>query len=307
MDYNKLFEFLSNLTLKDVGVLTLVILLALLGLAGYVGFLYAKKFIDKMPLDNVHNTKLSSLKTHLFFTNMLAVIKIKLPSMDLGDVGRTRIFQDMLRIKFNEFYIRLLDVLDEKKLTNENFLEVNERLFNEAVEEYERKWKERGVPDIVSKKFHEWHLPRCTYTFNNIREIATSQILSTITEKMHAVLSLYNAILEMTIIDGENALVSLNGELAGLNYSGFVIGALNNKYRDRHIELNEVLGVDDVSYNVAWLENFKTGNYQKYSQNNMGFMEFSEKLVKLLNDSFVTEIIVKEVSSKYGVREFKVK
>lgn len=154
-------------------------------------------------------------------------LDFKIESLEMVEYGRTKIFRDLLRFKF-ESYEKIIVKIEEI----ENFDDLGRReLYNEIIstmaeitDEFEQKAKSEGIPSIVIHKYKSWRKSTLDYTLKNAEFITMSPIYKTNKDIMNAVYLLNIALLELTIAEAEKGLSELNGELTGLEYKGYIIG-----------------------------------------------------------------------------------
>ena len=154
-------------------------------------------------------------------------LDFKIESLEMTEYGRTKIFRDLLRYKF-ESYEEMITNIEEI----ENFDGLGRReLYNAIIgclasitESFEIKAKSEGIPSIVIHKYKSWRKSTLDYTLKNAEFITMSPIYKTNKDIMNAVYLLNIALLELTIAEAEKGLSDLNGELTGLEYKGYTIG-----------------------------------------------------------------------------------
>ena len=179
-------------------------------------------------IDNHNNDSIKSLLQHPFFCNIDNIIFLKIPNIDLGDAGRTRIFQDILSIQFKIILKNLREAIQTESITEDNFLDKNLEILRNSIAEYEKEWVNYGIPEIVIKKYKDWIFDRYEHIFNSLQSISkNSKIFDTLCLKQYVVLDNYASVLYMTTLDAEDVLSTLNGELTGVEYKGIVVGNLH--------------------------------------------------------------------------------
>ena len=185
------------------------------GMGLYFLYRFGKIYLSKYE-KKIINT---CLRDHYFFTRIDYFIDYRIEKLDFGDKGRKAIFRDMLKIKFEVWKKRMLDVIDMNEKLEKKVLD----LLFAGIKEYEDKWKDMGIPAIVIKKFNEWHDKRVSIVKDDIILICNSAIYKTTEEKKRAILSLFCETLTMSILDAEYTFKIINGDLKGLTYKDFII------------------------------------------------------------------------------------
>jgi len=165
------------------------------------------------------------LRDHSFFQKIDFALEYKIPHLDLGDKGRSRLFQDMLAQKFIAWKQIILLLLEKEEIfkSDSELLNANTKAITAVVKEYERRWKQLGMPRIAIQKFGKWHNERVKYIMENVKDIINSSYYDTEKEKMAAILCSYSFMVDVTIVDAERTLRVLNGELEGKEYQGLKI------------------------------------------------------------------------------------
>lgn len=203
-------------TIADIGLSTTIS-------AGVIYFLFLY-VNDKIRGPRNKLTTYDGLITHHeMFYKIRRYVDIAIPNMHMKGAVRTMMFRDMLTIKLNVIDSRLKDLLLSKTLTSDNMLTQNLLTLEAIVKEYQSKWKEIGIPEAVSMKFEEWHDGKTLLLYDSIRQICECKIIDTPVEEMYSILNIYLAVVNLTIVDAEKTLTTLNGTLSGLEYKGGII------------------------------------------------------------------------------------
>jgi hypothetical protein len=152
-----------------------------------------------------------------------------IPNLRIPDPGRKEIFTDLLDSKFRIVAERMLQFLRDILPTIESMH--SEQLANEVlslvatiVAEYERECGRIGIPLVVLDRFREWHGGRITYLRSEVTLICESEWVTDPVQRLGFILSIFEQVMKATIFDAERTLYSLNGQLTGLQYKGFVVG-----------------------------------------------------------------------------------
>lgn len=98
--------------------------------------------------------------------------------------------------------------------------------FQEVAGEIEEKQKAMGIPQVAIEKYQLWQRPSQQYTLSQLRNIAYSQAFCTVNQKAEAMMGTFQTNIELSIIEAERTLQSLNGSLTGKKYKGFICAAL---------------------------------------------------------------------------------
>lgn len=209
---------------NDGGIIATMIILGLWLLTSYLAqWIKAKA---SRPRDPSKPTTIDELMGHGLFQHCqyyvsFGVRKIKFsPDYPM----RGKMYKDMLEIYFtviSETFknnVARLATADDANWVNESM-----KVLRAAMDEYEYKFAEAGVPQLVIDKFADWHDPSVEFITNNINALNESKIAKDSTRKTSV---LFGTILNSTktaIFSAERTLIELNGELSGKTYKGEVI------------------------------------------------------------------------------------
>lgn len=195
----------------------------------------AEKVVEKhekkqeATLDHMELGSLQVLKEmHPYFSKVDNLIKVKLPITKIGGPVRTLIFRDVLEIFYESGKKINLETL-EKDITNDNFLTVNLEGLTKIVDVASCEMQRQGIPPVVIEKFWDWNYKRHEYVMNTISDIDSSSVFNTVLEKQYAVLNLYQSASYFVLLDAENTLKSLNGDLTGTTYKGQTVESLHEE------------------------------------------------------------------------------
>lgn len=182
--------------------------------------------------EQVEHLGLGSLQilkeTHPYFSKIDNLITVKLPFTKIGGPVRTLIFRDVLKVFYEtskNINYRLLD----DHITLENFLSKNREALNDIIKESTETMENYGIPKIVIEKFWEWNYKRHEYVINTLSDIDSSTIFNSIVEKQYAALNLYQSTSYFVLMDAENTLKNLNGDLTGTIYKGKTVEGLHEE------------------------------------------------------------------------------
>ena len=216
--------------LAEIGVSTGLTAAVIYLLIRYFTKLIDYKFKEKGTIVDNEHIEYGSVKVlkeaHPIFNKLEDIINIKLPIVHIGGPVRTTIFRDVLKI-FYRCQMNLIRQLLEQPITEDNFLSLNSKIANKFITDADKEMEEFGVPEIVRTKFWEWNYKRHEYTMTTLSDIDSSNVFKTAVEKQYAALNLYQSYAYFILIDAENTLTTLNGELTGTIYKGAVVENLH--------------------------------------------------------------------------------
>ena len=172
-------------------------------------------FFGKKPYKDLTNYPL--------FSNLDYWIESRIRHFHIACPLRERIFKDFLLIKFTVFKGSLKElamIRHLEALTNSELRTIVEGNLSDAMNKYEKKMEEAGMPPVVLSKFAEWHSSRIKAVRETIKDICTSTFISDNSERVAVILYKYNTALHSTITDAEKTLIGLNGQLDSVVYKG---------------------------------------------------------------------------------------
>ena len=123
-------------------------------------------------------------------------------------------------------------LLQEKEIKEYFDLEVKFNVMladvNKIIAESSERMLKADIPQIVIDKFWQWGTKRYEYTCSTLSDIHSTGVLKSIVEKEFAALNRYQDHVYFTLIDAENTLENLNGELTGTIYHGKPVESLRH-------------------------------------------------------------------------------
>lgn len=144
------------------------------------------------------------------------------------DKGRQAIFQDLVHIKFlslHKHQIEFFTAYEEGKIKNgtelyDFFLDLFLRI-NEDITQAQR---QKGIPEAQIEKYQLWQRPGQAFTMSQIESVAFSKSYKTVGSKIEAILNMLRQNMSISLVESERTLMSLNGQLTGVEYGGFICG-----------------------------------------------------------------------------------
>lgn len=144
------------------------------------------------------------MKQHPLFQRMKYFREIKINSLNFSTPKKQDLFRKALLIKFD---------ISEKIIREQLFNnKVSRNLFLDIINGYENAWNTERFPKIFIDKFRKWHNPRLIEGNEQLNFILDSTFHQG-DEKIVAILDLCLHLYNWTIIDAEQSLSQLNGEL----------------------------------------------------------------------------------------------
>lgn len=135
---------------------------------------------------------------------------------------RSQMYRDMLKILVRTMSRELelsIQTLSDRS-SNAEWQRKATAVLATAVTEYERRFREQGIPDIVIERFRDWNRPSLSYITHAIAALQDSEIADSNEKKTRFLLSSVLAAMKTAFIDAERTLIGLNGQLTGAAYRG---------------------------------------------------------------------------------------
>ena len=193
------------------------------GIVSSLGALWVRHKLKKNDRIKVNR---KTLKNHYLFTQIEYWIEYMIPQTNFGDIGRTKIvltntsniFKKFIDTEFNNksqeiFHTSMIQILFQIKSESDA---VSSGL---------------GIPEKFIDKFHNWNARTTVFVKGCVDNICRSNYYSSNKDRLYAIMNIMMSAYESTILDGENTLCALNGELDGLEYKGFT---LQRNEKDSH-------------------------------------------------------------------------
>ncbi|EKE79461.1 hypothetical protein [Idiomarina xiamenensis] len=135
---------------------------------------------------------------------------------------RTHMYRDMLKILVRTISVELESRLAELSADSSNaeWQRHATLVLSIAVTEYESRFREQGIPDIVIERFRDWNRVSLSYITHTIATLQDSEIADSNHKKTSFMLSAVLAAMKTAFIDVERTLIGLNGQLTGKHYRG---------------------------------------------------------------------------------------
>ena len=181
-----------------------------------------KEASDASELQYVENG--GSLDEHRLFLvcnywNRLGIDRIPFPSKY---PIRSEMYRDMLKILISTMAEHLLANLKDLSDADSNadWQRKATDTLSKAVADYEHKFRDQGIPEIVIERFRSWNVPALGFITHTIGTLEESQIATDHRYKTSAMLSTVLGALKTAFYDAERTLIGLNGQLTGQIYRG---------------------------------------------------------------------------------------
>jgi hypothetical protein len=177
--------------------------------------------------------------SHRLFFNLMQVINTKMiyrdmnpKTMNANDNLKTTICDIFLqKCKYPTFYHNMLKFCEEAEATDGAILpSLNTRIYA-WIQEYEQKARSitwllpcdspvghphqqvYGLPECFIKAFNEWHRAHVEITLLKINDVLTSAFYPSWQLRLIVIMDHLDMVFDLTVIDAENTLTILNGEI----------------------------------------------------------------------------------------------
>ena len=168
--------------------------------------------------------KVRQPKDHYFFSKIKRDIELLIPNIRLSydwkySEWRTKIFRDMLIVKFKIWKRILKETIHEKWDLNNIWQDAIIDIYKWYIEEWDKVW----IPNIVIDKFNSWHSQHIKIYQKAIERIFSWDCFSSKEEKINAILEISITMIILTLSDAEQTLWSINWDLSWLEYKWVTI------------------------------------------------------------------------------------
>ena len=208
--------------IKEQGVTTIVLAFTFWAIFGLLSF--GQKYLN-FVIDKKFKRKQFNLANHPVHKKIDYWLKFDISDLQIKNDFRRELVSDFLNIKFEVWkkhlnslaLIHNIEKLSLEELENK-ILEDLER----AVEEYNNKCENYGIPLVFIKKFNDWHEPRVKDMYDWISHVCHSNFYINNKHKIGAIFDKYQDALNGTVVDAEITLQDINGDMKGQIYKGMI-------------------------------------------------------------------------------------
>lgn len=188
------------------------------------------KTLSEKAKNKLLQKKEAQLKMHAFFNAMSYSLNVEIQAMTLFNDKpiRQTLLKDLVYCSLASVE-EVAERIAETDHSKWNYTEWNYEMrsaLNEMNTEFVQKCVNRGMPEIVYKKYLVWYFERLNYMRIFIDQIAGTESYATPESKTSALFLMFNLFLVTFIGDAERTLKELNGEISGLHYKGGIVEPL---------------------------------------------------------------------------------
>jgi hypothetical protein len=155
------------------------------------------------------------LSKHPFFNVMNYYRTAVIPAIHVQNPLKRKLVIKFLDMKFRIFQEKFQGFSKLQNMTVEDFIQ----LVCICIDEYEKQARAANIPDLFLDKFRDFHRSHTELCFKGIERIQKSAMLQD-ADKISAAFNILTAAFDITIIDCEDSINSLNGTLEKLLEKG---------------------------------------------------------------------------------------
>lgn len=185
--------------------------------------IFAKKSKQKTEKD---------IKNHQFFKD-LQYRSANVPQCLIAEVDRGKLIiaTDLLKICYEVGNKCFGDWLTED-ISKWDISILKQRVLQTLQNVHNAQWescKHYGIPDAFLRKFGAVNSLNQTYLGNNITAVLQTDLPLSVIDRLYIILNYLSTYYDLLITDMPKTVLSINGDLRGLAYKGYVIGAIDGK------------------------------------------------------------------------------
>jgi hypothetical protein len=159
----------------------------------------------------------NTIKHHSIFEMLNYWINVRISKAKFGENKyHNNWAKILLKSKYNSALINIKKTINNKSIGtfNDDILWTHFlSMINDIIQEYEEETLKKGVPKLFIEKFMIWHSKTRDIILKNTELICKSKYYHNNFEKIYAILNLLLTSYDVTLIDSEQTLKNLNGEL----------------------------------------------------------------------------------------------
>ena len=176
-----------------------------------------KRELKKLDFSKNFFITKKTIKNHSIFEMLNYWINIRIPKAKFGkNKYHNNWAKILLKSKYNSALINIKKTINHKNIDtlNDDILWTHFlSMINDIIQEYEEKSLKKGVPELFIEKFMIWHSKTREIIVKNTELICKSKYYHNNFEKIYAILNLLLTSYDVTLMDSEQTIYHLNGEL----------------------------------------------------------------------------------------------
>ena len=158
-----------------------------------------------------------TIKNHSIFEMLNYWINVRIPKAKFGENKyHNNWAKILLKSKYNSALINIKKTINNRSIDtfNDDILWTHFlSMINDIIQEYEEESLKKGVPELFIDKFMIWHSKTRDIIIKNTELICKSKYYHNNFEKIYAILNLLLTSYDVTLMDSEQTIAHLNGDL----------------------------------------------------------------------------------------------
>ena len=191
-------------------------------------------FIDKFMSNKVKSVEssvrkinVSDIENHDIFNYIDFWTYSKVPTFQFSTEYRTAVFRKYLTIFLKNYKRNIEKFVSDKSyetMDEPQILKAFLNLINQTVYDYEREMIEIGITPIIIEKMKVKNNDNISLTIDLVEGVCSSQFYNSENNllKIYSILNILLTILESTVNNAESVCNTINGQLKGMEFNGYV-------------------------------------------------------------------------------------
>ena len=191
-------------------------------------------FIDKFLSNKVKEVEstvrkinISDIDNHDVFNYIDFWTYSKVPTFQFSTEYRTAVFRKYLTLYLKNYKRNIEKFVADKDyetMDEPQILKAFLNLINQTVYDYEREMVEVGIPSVIIEKMKVKNNDNILLTIDLVEGICSSQFYDSEKNllKVYSILNIIMSVLENTINSSESICNTINGQLKGMEFNGYV-------------------------------------------------------------------------------------
>jgi len=176
-----------------------------------------KRELKKLDFSKNSFITKKTIKNHSIFEMLNYWINIRIPKAKFGkNKYHNNWAKILLKSKYNSALVNIKKTINHKSIDtfNDDILWTHFlSMINDIIQEYEEESLKNGVPELFIDKFMIWHSKTRDIIVKNTELICKSKYYHNNFEKIYAILNLLLTGYDVTLMDSEQTIYHLNGDL----------------------------------------------------------------------------------------------
>lgn len=230
MNFSELFSYTDKYGVGGVLLISVVSIIMVLFKSEWFSKLISK-LIDSYKKDENKGFKKNIRESDIVNHDITKFIDFwlysKVPTLQFSTEYRTAVFRRYIEIYLKSYKKNINEFINSGKFKEMDDAEIwkySLTFINDTIFDYETEMKKNGIPDIIIAKMKVKNNDTLSLTMDLIEGICNSSFYTSNSNllKVYSILNILLSILENTISHAEPVCDSINGELKGLEFNGFI-------------------------------------------------------------------------------------